>query len=347
MSLRVNMSRARWAQWILVPLVMLLIAEAAGHAALARHTEWYEQDHPRAVNFVFVGSSRVHAAFDSSVFDRTYRNATGKYASAWNVGAGNSTVAAHYLGIRNFLHARGGGSGLTAFIELDNGIPSTLFAGTWAESWVRDDAPYVVARHMRQRDVRPFLKSDTSLANKVNILTRYELRSSSLISYRDGWQSTFNDEGASALRRALVRAGAPRQKGSAAARGINSDPLAIAHEAMLKRRNASKMLSVGVDDWDGQILADLVQMLQRAGSKVVFVELPLSSVARARLRGDRFERDRAGLSNAMKRWGTPVIDPAIETTDNDFPDLDHLAAPAARRYSAALANTYAATVATP
>ena len=131
--MRVN---KRLLQWLIVPIVIVLVAEVGAHHLLAHHTEWYEQHQPKSIDFVFVGSSRVEAGFDEHAFQRRLYERTGTFQKAWNVGAGNSTMAAHYLGIRNFIRDRGGAKGLTVFFELDKGIPSQLFAGTWRDSWV-------------------------------------------------------------------------------------------------------------------------------------------------------------------------------------------------------------------
>ncbi len=327
-------------QWVAVPVAIVLLAEIAGHALLNRRTEWYEQSAPKSVDFVFVGSSRVEAGFDEKAFQQRLFERTGEFHKAWNVGAGNSTMAAHYLGIRNFIGDRGGAEGLTVFFELDAGIPSQLFAGTWKDSWVRPDAPYVLSGRFRNEDVGPFLRSNTSPQNKANILTRFGLRSSSLVQYRDGWQSNLMKQGTKAVEKALQPISPePEAVTSGQINGLNNDPLAI-EAAKRANRTASRKLSVDVDDWEAEILADFVRLVQHAGGKVVFVEVPVGHVIKLRLSGARYEKDKAGLARAMKAWGTAELDPQFTTTLHDFPDLDHLSKPAAKRFSAQLADTY-------
>lgn len=335
--------RARLARalWLLVPLLGFAGAESIARRALPPHTEWYRGLEGKSAEVLFLGSSRVAAAVDSATFRRTIAELTGKPARVRNLGQGYSTPIEHTLGVRNWLASRTStGAPFHCFVELTGGVPAPA---TWrGAGWVHPDQPQILLDVVRTRDLPALWRSGEPAETKAQITLRHLLDPIQLLTRREALRQRFLD----LLETDVVKRLEPLEPASVAKAGadlratggIDQRDESVARARALAQHAAEQVREADyLVDWDRQVLADLVSMVQAAGGDVVFFETPLANVFR---RAYDLPAARAGFQRWARARGLTVLDPVASFPDEEFPDLWHLAASRAPAYTEALARTW-------
>src|SRR5512136_1011011 len=96
-------------QWIVIPLLIWIAVEYALRKSDISLPRWYSRAETiarqRNVDFLFIGSSKVAAAFIENRFDIYMSEQLGRKIVSINLGQGFSTPQLHYLGLRNLFRA--------------------------------------------------------------------------------------------------------------------------------------------------------------------------------------------------------------------------------------------------
>lgn len=335
-------------QWIVIPLLLLVAAEGAARFGLANYEEWYDASATRNADIVVIGSSRVASGVNASLISRSLTEQTGNRVKVTNQGRGGSTIAAHYLEVRELIES-GSVQNPVVMLELTGGVPAPLMRGTWEEQWNHPEFPSLLARAMTTSDIDAFLDADHDNGDRFAVLSRVAFNWSSYVSFKDGWRDLLFDRGGKATADALeaISPGADSQGSNlSSAGGVATDPAAIerAREAAIQRLENETRTGVVVDYWEQTILASLVELVHENGGQFVFFSMPVSTVFAADFETEIHQRNQAIFADTMKLWGTPLIDfdPGLE--DSYFPDLWHLGSEGANVTSEQLADLIAAMI---
>ena len=349
-----------WAQWVVIPIAVLGMAETVVRSTVDRRPRWYgaaEQavaDGP--VNALFVGSSRVEAAVYVPAFEEEASAMSRACVRALNLGRGYSTAAEHYLGLRNLFAAHPEHlSTTTVFVEMPLGPAGP---SQWRGSWAHDEQPWMLVDLLRWHDLRAFGgSSGLPLGEKIHLTVRFVLR---------GVMATFNRR--ERIREELLRRGIPwvldvmrrrpLPEGNsplAATRDligletdIRRDPVSLrrARDLAIQVTGAWVGQDTPVHEWQESIERDLVEMVERQGGRVVFFKPPLSSVFTRLDRNPGRQKDLESFGEQAQRWGAAILTPHVEFTDEDFPDLWHADHQLALRFSRELARDWLRTLGT-
>ena len=281
---------------------------------------------------LFAGSSRVAAAIDEDAWGAAAKG------PGVNLGRGFSTLQEHYLGLRNlFAKYPQRLRGAYVFIEAPRGMPSVE---TWQDTWVHPDSPQMIVPVLRISDLPGAWSAPMTFEEKSRVTFGYFLRPSALFTQKDriGTGFLLLGEDLFARRFGGVRA-APAAEDLASAGGIRTDPESIQRSRITAVRLAREDLQSQrpVVDWDRTVVHDIVQLVEHAGARPVFFEMPLCSVQSATFDSPIRARDRERFAEATRQWGVPVIRAEIALSDDDFPDLWHLRKSRAAEFTRALA----------
>lgn len=273
---------------------------------------------------VFVGTSRTFAAVD----ERKVATALG--TSAVNMGQGFSTITTHALGLR-YLAERGALAGTTVMIEAPGGLPD---AATWQDPWFFAERPQWLLSVMRVSDVPALWQSDTPLEDTLAVTFRSLAVGSRLAAYREdvrvtslGWVYDRVRGGASAGEDIVL----PSRRNPEHRERIRQTAVLDGQRWLAGTRHV---------DWDATVIASLVKTVQAAGGRAVFLTMPLSEAMSIGLQTPIARANRQRFDDALAQWGAARIEVGAAFTDDDFPDLWHLARPGRARFTAALIDAW-------
>jgi hypothetical protein len=344
------------AQWVIIPLVIIVAANEVIGRAGVRGMHWYPRAEYKAERYgrldaIFVGSSRVGAAYREDAFEKEASKLVGRPIHAARVGRGRSTGALHYLGLRNLLASQGDRMrGSLIVIESTHGYPVETVNATWADRWVYDSMMHPLSSLMDASDLRRFLGTSAPFPTKVQVTARWLLRSVPLIVYKErvGFEvrKRWNDAVSRVAARVSPRFEQPEETAADLEQegGIRTDR----HGIELAKRRVVVDLSTKrelpeIRDWSERIVSDIVDLAREHDCKIVFVEMPLHS-----LQWELFEQPNAKVSLASfqrtaNEWQAPVLSvpDAVTYQDQDFPDFMHMASSKAPGYSRAVARLLA------
>jgi hypothetical protein len=358
--------RALWlaflaAQWVVVPLLWAKfvrsrtrdwpsVAYLPSDAGIWNSWEKHLDAGP-APDFVFVGSSRVAAAIDPEAFTEVASEAAGRPLRAVNFGLGYSTMALHYLNLRNQVarrpdllrHA-------TVFIEAPGGLPAD--PSGWNDPWCHPDRPQFLPPLLRAEDLPSLWARAGSFEERVRATFEMAVRGVPLLHNRERVGHEFVGRGdAKVMSRlgGLLPGGAagfgavappPAPAADLTTRGgIRNDSAGVAAARAAAQSMARKELAdlKPVAFADDCVLADLVRLVQKAGGKVVFFAMPLHSTQVEVFRTETRRRDREAFVRKAGAWGCEIIATDFPTADADFPDVWHMRRSLAPDFSRALA----------
>jgi hypothetical protein len=295
--------------------------------------------HPIAV--LFAGTSRTAAAIDADVFRQLDSTAAG---TTVNAGAGYVTPAEIYLAVRNALRERPGLlQGTVLFVEAPGGMADPQH---WSDRWSHPDRPDVLNPLLRRDDLVDYWRGHR-LAESVDLSVRYLTRSSDAITQHEVIGAKLFAR-AQELVQAPLDALLPRRPAAApaadltSAGGIRTD----AEGVLVARRLAEASVTEERQhqqpiDWNGSVVAGLLDFCAAHRLRVVFFAPPLHSLPRSVYETPQRRADREHFANLASARGVPILVPDFPTRDEDFPDIWHLQKSSAPGYTRALFDSYA------
>lgn len=338
-----------WAQWIVVPLLVLLLAELFVRSTADRVPGWYGAADriagTRPVGAIFIGSSRVQAAIVTAAFEDALARSGAPRGAALNLARGYTTDPQHYLGVRNLLAERPDAlRGVTIFSEIPGGLP---YETRWETTpWAMSAQPWLLVDLLRLDDLPALWRSSgLDFETRLHVSVRVLLRGLSLFNRRERLREQWLDEVLPTLatghRPALVR---PRNlgddlQGPGPAASIRVDPAAV-EAARGEARRLGQTMSAGqgpVRNWSGTIPEALTRLVRGAGGRVVFFEPPQSDVFLGAYRTPLRQEDAEIFARTARAWGACVVRPRFAYSDDDLPDLWHLRPERAPAFTEAVA----------
>jgi hypothetical protein len=288
---------------------------------------------------VFVGSSRVGAAINDTVFSKVLATYLRRNVTALNMGKGYSTLAEHYFGLRLMIRSHPANfRGCTVFIEAPDGLPD---ASTWSDTWVHSEWTSLLGPMLNARDVvRMWWDSETRLADKISVTAG---AATITIYAASKIRGELAAQGDLVLQRLLSRETARPRMDLAEAAGIRVDSAGVAATRSLAvefyAREAENQRPVS--SWDVTVARAITDLVNSSGGHVVFYTMPVSSVQEKSLRTPVRISDRAGFHDALRAWNAMYLPLSFPTDDEDFPDLWHLRQSRSFEFSRSLAAAYA------
>jgi hypothetical protein len=88
-----------------------------------------------------------------------------------------------------------------------------------------------------------------------------------------------------------------------------------------------------IDSWDDRVVADIVRTVQAGGGTVVFFDMPLSSPMRLAYESETGRHNARTFAEAARAWHATILTPDTSFDDAEFPDLWHLSAAGAARFT--------------
>lgn len=355
------------AVYIVAIVVALALLEGAIRMRRAPQRLWYPavatQSAGHPLRTLFVGSSRVQASIDPTRVSAALPPANG--ALDVNVGQGFSTVIEHTLGVR-YLAERGLLRGATVFVEVPGGAPDV---SQWTSRWYYSEMPDFLLSLITFTDMPVLWRSSMTREEKIAATVRGSLGRSQLFTYHELYRVRFLtdvDQQFRAWSRALAarmrpspvattsdalasRAEAPSSTGTPAAAapatavmreggGVRTDGDELARIRAEASREGQRMLreQERVTDWNARVVADLVRAVRAGGGTVVFFETPLSQPMRMAADTPTGLENQRSFAAEVERWGMRIIPLTRTWPDDQFPDLWHLSADAAKQFTTEL-----------
>lgn len=336
------------AQWLLVPLLVLGLAEAGVRATVARVPTWYGAAEALAaegpVQVLFAGSSRTQVAIVCPVFEReALRRGAGRLRIL-NLGRGYSTDVEHYLGLRNLIVAQPDSlRGVTLFYEAPQGLPYVTRFRT--DAWAHTEQPWMLVDLLRPSELRGLWRfSGLSVQVRLHIGLRVLLRPLALFNRRERLREHLLEQALPALARGQWPALPAGEELGYDLRGpapdsIRQDPAAVAQaRASAERIGRLTLERQGPQrNYAGTIQEHIVALLKSVGGRVVYYQPPLSELMREAYRTPMRLEDASLFADQARAWGACVVRPEFTYDDEDLPDLWHLKRERASEFTQAVA----------
>ena len=234
----------------------------------------------------------------------------------------------------------------TVFIEAPGGLPADV--STWNEPWYNSERPQMLTVLLRKRDLPRLWLQGESLEEGIRFTAEMAARRWPLLSNRDRVGDEFVRRGNRLVSRWLDPKPPVVEEAVAAADlstrgGIRNDAAGVARARKAAEENTKRgptpIQSIRVSD--RSTVADLVRMIQGAGGRVVFFEMPLHSYFAAPFANPIRERDRLSFIDTAHSWDCGTMANGFSTKDDDFPDIWHMRKSLSAEFSRALARSYA------
>jgi hypothetical protein len=334
----------RWSVFVIAPLVGLEIFWRV-YLLANPGDSFYERASlsiaPASEHDLFIGSSRVAAAIDVPAFLDETKAGTGP-PQVINLGAGGSTMAMHYLGLRHLIDAHPSAlRRCNVFIEAPGGLAD---AGSWDSPWVFEEYPLSIVAILNRADLRRFLRqSDNSIKAKGFVTAAYFSAACYKIPGFRGHIMLAGEKRFDAWSHAWVRPHGSESRGDLTeAGGIRNDAAGVqlARERAIADAERGMSNQQPIGNWDRSIMADIVKLIHGVNGKVVFFQPPLSSVQRKPFETELRQRDRRMFADQLKAWNCVLLSPNAAFADEDFPDFWHLRKTSAPIFTRALAKAY-------
>lgn len=343
--------RRLW-QWLLIPGLVLGLAEAYVRTTVDRVPTWYRaaeriaRDEP--LGALFIGSSRVQASITPRAFDEALAARGQGPRRSLNLGRGHTTEAEHYLGLWRVLagdpaHVQG----LVVFEEAPGGLP---WQARWeTNAWAFEEQPGLLVEVLGLRDVPRFLRSKgLARETRAHVALRTLLRPVALFHRRERLRQHWGAHVLPALASGRLPEPSPQAplgadlEGPGPGSSIRGDPAAFAQARQSAQELGVMLLrnQAPFGDWRGSIQEDIARLVQSHGGRMVFFEPPQSEVFAQIYRTPTRRADVAAFAEQARRWGACVVRPPFSTTDEDFPDLWHLHSDRSPEFSAVLARAW-------
>jgi len=343
--------------WILVPLAVIIGFELSiQDTGITFNMGWHTVDdvaNAKKIDYLFVGTSRTLAAVDEATFTDEIWQQTGQGLYGQNMGVGGVRLVWHYLGLRNLYQQaqddpqlRQQLQGTTVLIEAPGELPEHMY---WTDNWVYPTYEQLLIPNLRSRDLGPLWSSTMPLNLKIDLTLRFLFHDWDTFTFRGRIRHEFIRHGGMMVERLLaavtgIERGEDEKIQDLNFRGnIKGDPdVARNAERLLAewKFREQKKLQRAWRNWEETILADIVKTVQQGGGDVAFYDIPQPSGFDDIYHTEQRNADRRAFYKAAEKWGTPVLKPDFEYTDDDFPDHFHLSGSESMPYSRALARAF-------
>jgi hypothetical protein len=347
--------------WIYLPVFFLAVMEVTARMSLEHQPEylfWYARAEQlvrsKKIDYIFVGSSRVAAAIDTKSFERVLSSHLGQPVTALNMGMGYSTMAEHFLGLRNLWSAAPHHlQGTTIFISLETGLP---YHDTWQTRWTHPDRPRLINSLLKFSDlIHLWQTSGLPFQEKLNLSQQYFRHKhfqkvSVALSNRESIRDQFLSNGTTVSIKLLKQTGLVSNKQRShpptpdlkPVGGIRNDVSGVkqARDLAIKLADLELQNQQPIRNWDRTILADLVHFVTKHGGQVVFFETPISSVQAHPMQTSLRQTDRKIFEEKAQAWCAIILKPRFVTHDSYLPDLWHLSSSLAPQFTDALAEVF-------
>ncbi len=296
-------------------------------------------------NYLFLGTSRTRAAIKAEVFDEIMQQVYKTPTLTINLGMGWCRMSEHYFGIRHLLETNPNIlRGVVVFIEAPSDVPEY---STWKSDWIVADRTDLLTANIHTSDLFKLWRESTTETSMKFVITANliapfmenipRLRQNALPKLDTILQTIFSPLiklapkekdliGFDLTTEGGIRADA---KGVETARDI---AIRIAHEETVKQDPW--------DNFDNTIVAEIFQMVKKAGGYVVFLGMPLSNVQQVPYDTPLRKQERLGFKNTLKKWDAVMLHPEFAYDTADFPDLWHLRKTRAPEFTYAVAKNY-------
>lgn len=341
-------------QWLVIPLLILLLAESVLRKVEAAHPLWYERAEAIAgksrVDFAFIGSSKAAAAFVEGDFNEEMAAQLKRRVVSVNLGRGFSSPHLHYLGLRHLLRRRPRSwKGVTLFIEALADVPLYQYHKTWMAGWTNRQ-PQLLVPLLRWPDLPPFWRSrGTTPKEKLLVTGEFLLSRLRIISRRERARHEFAATGRrlfGAIGRRLLRQPLPAPRPEPLIQemgGIVTDPLTIERarkNGLRYYRSLAASRRPVLAKWERSVLADIVRLVQEQRGHVVFVNLPAFSLEREAYANPQHRANQRRFQRQLSRWHAALLAPDFSYSDADIPDCFHLRRSRAGEFTRELAREY-------
>lgn len=340
------------AQWLVVPLIVLGLAEWFVRQTADRLPTWYAAAESLAaegpIGAVFVGSSRVQAAIVPQSFIAELSGTGWDGRQALNLARGYSTEAEHYLGLRNLMTRYPDAlRGVQVFTEAPGGIP---FRVTWQnDAWAFEEQPWMLVDLLRPTDLPAFVAAPgLALDTRMHVSLRTLLRPVRLFNRRERVRQQWMEQVLPALAAGRLPDFTPAAsvgydlQGPGNASSIRVDPQAVA-QARASAIQVGELLErqqAPIRDWEGSIQQAMARLVREHGGRLVFIEPPLSEPFQRIYRTPIRQEDIPFFAAQAASWGSCVVRADLAYTDEDLPDLWHLKPELAPDFSRSLARAF-------
>lgn len=297
-------------------------------------------------DFLFVGTSITATAVDADQFASQVSLAKGQPAKslvALNVGAGYSTPAEYYFGLRRLIARHADAlRGATVLIECPGGIP---VADTWNDRWVNVKRPQLLAAYLTPADLLDyFQRSAGNFSEKAFVAVSFVSAAfAEAPALRHGIMDSINGMIESVLPQS---SGHYKPAAILARGGVRVDEVAM---SIVRNWVLAESVRLAADqkpiNWNSTIMKDIVQFAQQHGAQVAFYEVPVSSYLMRPLETATRQSDKDNFVATARSWHCAVLSPKVpHYADVDFPDLLHIARWRTPEYTSALATSYLASL---
>jgi hypothetical protein len=325
----------RVAQWIVIPALVftsleLLVRRAEQRSDLPIGWNWPDFGGVKLrFHYYFLGSSRVAAAVDQAEFASRLSDHTQHPTVALNLGHGWSYLVQNYLYLRNLLDADADVfRGAVVIVEVPGG--RLAFEGQhWSGRWFEPDYPFQLVSELQRKDLLRLWASRMSLEDKLSMTFGLATRRCEFLTRRAAIGHFVRQHcqraAVACCRRCLPPAAATAAADLSTAAGIRTDQAGIERARRFAVQVAGQTPVIEPNDRPGdRVIDDLVAMVQQAGGKVVFFEMPLHSAQSGGHRSADWLAKRAEFADWAAERGIPILTTDFQAVDDDFPDMWHL-----------------------
>ena len=300
-------------------------------------------------DYLFAGSSRTQLGVDENVFAEEVARLGGpEHMSAINLSAGYCRVMYHYFGLRTMLREDPNClRGTTVFVEAPSGMGEYLL---WTDPWTYTRAERVLFPGMIAADLPRLWLAHTPLEYKLDMTVRFLTYNYKSYALRGILRAEFFRVGQEAFAKWLTKRGADDlpppipQDAPRFRTGTPVDPKvaknAPAYFAEFYAQEKA-LIERHWRSWDTSVHDDLVKMVEAAGGRVVFIDMPQPTIFNPMYKWKGRDEDRRIFEKTVaERWHSWVLHSAVKFSDESYPDRFHLDGPSAEIYSRALAEDY-------
>ena len=337
----------RLVYWVFMPLSFLLLLEIGARYLALRAWEWYPSSSELAqmkspIDALFIGNSRVGAAIDAEAFDKQVSTVMGKDHSSVNVGMGFTTMAEHYLALRNMARFDPDiFKGTAVFVAAPDSIPDY---DTLSDCWFFKQTPHFLLMHLKAEDLPEFLRSDCTAADKIQLMRLYLFKGSYTLVYREWLHNFFWKKIEQKVGAIAANKPEKTEVDLGTAGGVRNDSIGIALVYNAQLAKLDSVMATPLPGYETSLLAAIDKLVRDRGGRVVLYDLPISTISKKTIEKEVRRDDRARflaeLHEADYVW---LRTPSFTYSDVDFPDASHLRASRKKEFSTLLADAWLST----
>ena len=332
--------------WVGIPLLLVsLVCILAAPWVRSRESGYIallESPPKERLDALFIGQSRVEAAINTEMFNKTVMTQGERPCTSANLGGHGRTPAVNYMGLRLLLQKMPQTlKGCTVFVEAPGGIPQ---ADRWNQPWVNPGEDRAIIPLLTSPEIatmahasahNPMLtqlglrllqaESHVSLVYYRHIAGRRMIQSLQEISSQAA-EAMHLPPGEVNDQLDIQTGGTIVNEASAAAVGLNSARSYIRQQQGVP----------ATTNWNETILEDIRQELARAGAHLAVYTMPVHSMFVPTEQRQSVE----SLRSYCAEHGVLLLEPEFKAADSDFPDYWHLTREQGEEFSHKLAEAW-------